>query len=98
MTMFYHLDIDIDFGSMGAQRDSIIEAEIERAKQLVAEGVVVAEWLKANGLGVVAVWDCRDHAHLRDLLGSLPMTPYFKRIDITPCVGHPLFPTGRPAK
>ncbi|MGO9774833.1 MAG: muconolactone Delta-isomerase family protein [Roseiarcus sp.] len=93
--MLYHLDVDIDYARMGSDKGAIRAAEHARVKDLVAEGVVVCEWLKANGLGILAIWDCRDHAHLRDLLASLPMTPYLSQIEIEPCVDHPLFPEGR---
>jgi muconolactone delta-isomerase len=89
----YHLDFDVDVSRMGSNESSIRKGELDRISGLIAEGVVVAEWLKANGRGAVSVWNCRDHEHLRKVLGTLPMTPYFTRIDVTPCVEHPLLRT-----
>lgn len=93
--MLYHLDVDIDYARMGEGKAELLKAEHARVKALIEEGVVIVEWLKANGLGVLCIWSCRDHAHLRELLSSLPLTPYLTKIDVQPLVDHPLFPGGR---
>jgi muconolactone delta-isomerase len=58
--------------------------------------VVLCEWRKASGRGVVAVWNCRSHEHVRELITGLPLAPFLTRIDIVPLVEHPLFPGGLP--
>jgi muconolactone delta-isomerase len=78
---------------MGPEQDSIRKVELDRVSSLIAEGVIVAEWLKANGRGALSVWNCRDHEHLREILGTLPMVQYMTRVEVTPCIEHPLFRT-----
>lgn len=93
--MLYLIDVEIDYARMGEDRDDLIAAEHGRTRELVEEGVAVIEWRKASGRGVVAVWDCRDHAHLNELLRSLPLSPFLSKTEIMPLVPHPLWPDGR---
>ncbi len=93
--MLYLLDVDIDYARLGDRLDTIRAAEHARVRELIAEGVVLAEWLKANGRGVFAVWDCPSHDALRRAIASVPMAPYLSRVDLHPLTEHPLFPGGR---
>jgi muconolactone delta-isomerase len=93
--MLYLLDVEIDYARMGDRVAEIRAAEHERVKELVAEGVVVVEWLKASGRGVFAVWDCPSHEALRRTIASVPMAPYLSQVDLHPLTEHPLFPGGR---
>lgn len=95
--MLYLLDVEIDYARMGDRLPEIRTAEHNRVKDLIAEGVVVVEWLKANGRGVFAIWDCPSHEALRKVIASVPMAPYLSRVDLQPLTEHPLFPGGRPA-
>ena len=95
--MRYHIDVEIDYGAMGDKRDELRRGEWAMTQKLLAEGVVVIEWLKASGQGVIAVWDCESHDQLYKLLREMPLYPYFKHLVVTPCVDHPLFPNGRMA-
>ena len=92
--MLYLLDVEIDYARMGERVAEIRAAEHVRVKELIAEGVVKVEWLKANGRGIYAVWDCASHEHLRRTIASVPMAPYLSRIDLHPLTEHPLFPGG----
>lgn len=94
--MLYLLDIEIDYARMGDRVAEIRAAEHARVKELIAEGTVVVEWLKANGRGVYAVWDCPSHDALRRAIASVPMAPYLTKVDLHPLTEHPLFPRGRP--
>lgn len=93
--MRYHIDVDIDYGAMGERREELRRTEWAMTQRLLADGVVVIEWIKASGQGVLAVWDCDSHDQVYKLLKEMPLYPYFKRLEITPCVDHPLFPRGR---
>lgn len=95
--MLYLLDVEIDYAAMGDRVAEVRAAEHARVAELVAEGVVVAEWLKASGRGVYAVWDCPSHEALRRTIGSVPMAPYLTRVELVPLTEHPLFPGGRSA-
>lgn len=93
--MLYLLDVEIDYARMGDRVAEIRAAEHARVKELIAEGVVVVEWLKSSGRGVYAIWDCPSNDALRQAIASVPMAPYLSRVDIQPLSEHPLFPGGR---
>lgn len=95
--MRYHIDVEIDYGAMGDKREELRRAEWDMTQKLLTEGIVVIEWLKASGQGVIAVWDCESHDQLYSFLRGMPLYPYFKHLVVTPCVDHPLFPNGRPS-
>ena len=90
--MLYHIDVDIDYGALGDSRDAILKAEWDRTAALKEEGVVIAEYRRADAMGVIAVWNCRSHDHLAGLLRDLPIYPYLADIRVVPLVDHPLFP------
>jgi muconolactone delta-isomerase len=94
--MLYLLDVDIDYARMGDRVGEIRASEHARVVELIDAGVVVVEWLKANGRGIYAIWDCASHDALRQAIASVPMAPYLSRVDIQPLIAHPLFPGGRP--
>jgi muconolactone delta-isomerase len=95
--MLYLLDVEIDYQRMGNRLGEIRAAEHARVRELIAEGVVIAEWLKASGRGVFAIWDCPSHDALKQAIASVPMAPYLTKIDLHPLTEHPLFPGGRTA-
>lgn len=95
--MLFLLDVEIDYARMGDRVQEIRAAEHARVQALVAQGVVVVEWLKADRSGVWAIWNCDSEAHARELAASVPMAPYLSKLDLHPVVEHPLFPGGRPA-
>lgn len=95
--MLYLLDVEIDYARMGEGVAELRASEHARVANLVREGVVVVEWLKASGRGVFAVWDCPSHEALRRTLAGVPMAPYLSRVDVHPLTEHPLFPGGLPA-
>lgn len=93
--MRYHMDVEINYLAMGEKREELRRTEWAVTQRLLSEGIVVIEWLKANGQGVIAVWDCESHDELYKLIREMPLYPYFKTLVVTPCVDHPLFPGGR---
>lgn len=95
--MLYLLDVEIDYARMGDRVAELRAAEHARVADLVREGVVLVEWLKASGRGVFAVWDCPSHDALRRTIASVPMAPYLSRVEVVPLTEHPLFPDGRTA-
>jgi muconolactone delta-isomerase len=95
--MLYLLDVEIDYARMGDRVAELRAAEHARVAELVREGVVLVEWLKASGRGVFAVWNCPSHDALRRLIASVPMAPYLSKVELHPLTEHPLFPGGRSA-
>jgi len=93
--MLYHIDVEIDYAALGDARERILKEEWGRTQELIDRGVALAEWRKASGRGVIAVWDCVSHDEVNELLRGLPLSPYLVRIDVTPLVEHPLWPKGR---
>jgi len=93
--MLYHIDVEIDYAALGDARERILKDEWRRTQELIDQGVALAEWRKASGRGVIAVWDCASHDEVNELLRGLPLSPYLTRIDVTPLVDHPLWPKGR---
>lgn len=93
--MLYLLDVEIDYARMGDKLADVRAAEQARVKELIAEGVVVVEWLKANGRGIYAIWDCPSHEALKKAIASVPMASYLSKVDLVPLTEHPLFPGGR---
>jgi muconolactone delta-isomerase len=93
--MLYLLDVEIDYARMGDKLAEVRAAEHARVQDLIAEGVVVVEWLKANGRGIYAVWDCPSHDALKKTIASVPMAPFLSKVDLVPLTEHPLFPGGR---
>ncbi|MYF07113.1 MAG: hypothetical protein F4092_12035 [Rhodospirillaceae bacterium] len=90
--MLYHIDVDIDYSALGDARDAVLKAEWDRTAALKEQGIVIAEYRRADAKGVIAVWNCRSHDHLAELLRGLPIYPYLSDIRIVPLVDHPLFP------
>jgi muconolactone delta-isomerase len=90
--MLYQIDVDIDYAGLGGQKDEILKQEHARTKELMGEGIAVAEYRRADARGVIAVWNCRSHEHLNELLRGLPIFPYLSEIRVTALVDHPLFP------
>lgn len=95
--MLYLLDVEIAYERMGDRVGELRAAEHARVADLVREGVVVVEWLKASGRGIYAVWDCPSHDALRRTIASVPMAPYLSKVEVHPLIEHPLFPGGRSA-
>lgn len=93
--MLYHIEVDIDYAALGDRREAVLKAEWARTEELIGRGVAVGEWRKADGQGVIAVWDCASHDELNALLRGLPLTPYFKRVEVKALIEHPLWPKGR---
>ena len=93
--MLYLLDVEIDYARMGDKLAEVRAAEHARVQELITEGVVVVEWLKASGRGIYAIWDCPSHDALKKAIASVPMAPYLSKVELVPLTEHPLFPGGR---
>lgn len=91
------LDADIEYGRLGPERDRILAAERERSKALLAQGIMLGGYRKANAKGVIAFWDCPSHDALRENVLAMPLYPYFSDLRVTPLTVHPIFKTALPA-
>ncbi|HUY56369.1 MAG TPA: muconolactone Delta-isomerase family protein [Candidatus Micrarchaeaceae archaeon] len=90
--MLFLVDTDIDFNALGQQRDEVLTAEWAHVEQQWQNGTMLRIWRKANGLGIIGVWDVADADALRAEITSLPIFRYLSDIRVTPLVQHPKYP------
>jgi muconolactone delta-isomerase len=95
--MLYHLDVDLDYGRLGSDRDRVLPVEWERTRELRAKGVILIAYRKASAQGVIEIWDCPSHDAVRDHLMGMPLYPYFTEVRLTPLVALPAFAGEDPA-
>jgi muconolactone delta-isomerase len=93
--MLFHIEADVDHAALGAQRAAVLAAEHAATSALIAQGIALGEWRKADGSGVICVWSVADRAELDAILDSLPIRPFLPRIAVRELAEHPLFPGGR---
>jgi muconolactone delta-isomerase len=87
--MLYHLDVDLDYGRLGPDRDRVLPVEWKRTRELRATGIILIAYRKASAQGVIEIWDCPSHDAVRDHLTSMPLYPYFTDVRLTPLVALP---------
>jgi muconolactone delta-isomerase len=58
--------------SVEAPGDELVEAEVQRARVLYAQGYMRQLWHRADGSGACVLWEVEDEARLWELLKSLP--------------------------
>jgi muconolactone delta-isomerase len=58
--------------SVEAPGDELVEAEVQRARVLYAQGYMRQLWHRADGPGACVLWEVEDEARLWELLKSLP--------------------------
>jgi muconolactone delta-isomerase len=90
--MLFLVDTDIDFYRLGDRREEVFKAEWAAVDAQSQRGVMLRLWRKANGRGVIGVWDVADGDALRSELTALPLFNYFSDIRVTPLVAHPQYP------
>lgn len=73
----------------GAERERLLAAELERGRQLHADGTIVDIWRIPGGLRNVGVWEATDATELHDVIASLPLFPYLET-EVTPLARHPV--------
>lgn len=88
--MLYHAKLYVDNNARGLE--DAVAAEHRHIDQFHKDGRVKGAWLRADGGGAVFVADCDDHQHFNELVRSLPLFPYFRQIEVTPLLPHPMFP------
>ena len=71
------------------ERAELLDAELERGRQLVEAGAIRAIWRIPGALRNVGIWEAADATELHEQLSSLPLFPWL-RTDVTPLAEHPL--------
>jgi muconolactone D-isomerase len=71
------------------ERTQLLEAELERGRELVDAGVIQAIWRIPGALRNVGVWEAGDATQLHEYLTSLPLFPWLTA-EVTALADHPL--------
>lgn len=87
------MEIDVRLpGTMAdTERAELLEAELERGRELVDAGVIWAIWRIPGALRNVGVWEAADATELHEQLTSLPLFRWLTA-EVTPLADHPLRP------
>ena len=57
------------------ERDALLDAESQRGRQLIEQGIITRIWRIPGRHANVRIWECRDASALHDALTSLPLLP-----------------------
>jgi muconolactone D-isomerase len=72
-----------------SERKRLLEAELERGRELIASGAIAAIWRVPGGRRNVGIWEAEDATELHELIASLPLFEWFAA-EVTPLAEHPL--------
>jgi muconolactone D-isomerase len=72
-----------------SERAELLDAELERGRQLVEAGAIRAIWRVPGALRNVGIWEATDATELHEQISSLPLFPWLSA-DVTPLAEHPL--------
>jgi len=73
------------------ERAELLDAELERGRQLVEAGVIRAIWRIPGAIRNVGIWEAADATELHEHLTSLPLFPWLTA-EVRPLAAHPLQP------
>jgi muconolactone delta-isomerase len=90
--MLFLVETDIDLYRLAERRDEVFKAEWAAVESQWTRGVMLRLWRKANGKGIIGVWDVPDNEALRAELTALPLFVYFSDVRVTALVAHPQYP------
>lgn len=88
--MLYHVEmtVNIPHGMDEAAASEIKAREKAYSQELQRQGIWRHIWRVAGSYANISVFDCRDNAHLHDVLTALPLYPYMD-IAVKPLCRHP---------
>jgi muconolactone D-isomerase len=70
------------------ERRRLLDAELQRGRELLAAGRIESIWRVPGGLRNVGIWDAEDATALHELLSSLPLYRWL-RAEVTALAEHP---------
>ena len=73
------------------ERAELLDAELERGRQLVEAGVIRAIWRIPGAIRNVGIWEAADATELHEHITSLPLFPWLTA-EVRPLAVHPLQP------
>lgn len=88
--MLYHVKMTVNLpADMDPQEAAEIKArEKAYSQNLQRQGIWHHIWRIAGRYENVSIFDCRDHAHLHEVLMGLPLYPWME-MEIMPLCRHP---------
>lgn len=88
--MLFQVDMTVNIPlDMDPEAAAALKAEEKAyAAALQAQGVWRHLWRVAGQYANLSIFDCRDNAHLHEVLTGLPLYPYMA-VQVTPLCRHP---------
>jgi muconolactone D-isomerase len=83
------VDVELPATLSSANRAALLEAELERGRELVEAGAIRAIWRIPGALRNVGIWEAADATELHAWIASLPLFPYLTA-EVTALAEHPL--------
>jgi muconolactone D-isomerase len=83
------IDVGLPATLAGTERAELLDAELERGRQLVEAGVIRAIWRIPGAIRNVGIWEAADATELHEHLTSLPLFPWLTA-EVRPLAVHPL--------
>jgi muconolactone D-isomerase len=87
MEFLVRIHIDIPPDTPAERTRELQAAEAERARELMAAGVIVRIWRLPGRTANVGVWAAPDATALHDVLTSMPLFPFFT-VDVEALAVH----------
>ena len=91
MKFLVQIDVRLPGSLADAERAELLDAELERGRQLVEAGVIRAIWRIPGAIRNVGIWEAADATELHEHLTSLPVFRWVTT-EVTPLADHPLQP------
>jgi len=89
MKYLVRIQVNLSPSLPAAERRELLQAELERGRELIAAGAIAAIWRVPGGLRNVGIWEADDATELHDLIASLPLFNWLEA-EVTPLAKHPL--------
>ncbi len=88
--MLYHvvMTVNLPAGMPSAEAEEIKAREKSYAQELQKKGIWRHLWRIVGQYENISIFDCRDNAHLHEVLTGLPLYPYMD-VQVTPLCRHP---------
>ena len=83
------IDVRLPATLAETERAELLEAELERGRQLVEAGVICAIWRIPGAIRNVGIWEAADATALHEHLTSLPLFPWLTA-EVRALAVHPL--------
>lgn len=91
MRFLVEIDVRLPATLGETERAELLDAELERGRQLVEAGVIRAIWRIPGAIRNVGIWEAADATELHEHITSLPLFPWLTA-EVRPLAVHPLQP------